>query len=345
MVEKMEKPKIALYWCSSCGGCEESVLDLSEDILEVAEKTDIVFWPVALDFKYRDIEMMDDEEITATLINGAIRTDDQEQMARLLRKKSRLVIAHGSCAHLGGVVGLANFYTKRDIFERVYRKVPTVKNPRGILPKMETKRLLRSNRPRNDIDQGNTNESERELGLPRFHERVKSLSQVIDVDYYVPGCPPPPELVKNAILAILQNELPPKGSVFGEKKALCHTCSRIETKPDNVKIRKFKRVYEVEWDPAICFLSQGIICLGPATRGGCGERCIKANMPCRGCFGPIDNVKDQGAKFLSALASMIDSNDERELKKIVDSIPDPAGLFYRYSLASSILRGKNRLIR
>jgi F420-non-reducing hydrogenase small subunit len=203
MVEKMEKPKIALYWCSSCGGCEESVIDLAEDILEIAEKTKIVFWPVALDFKYRDIEMMDDGEITATLINGAIRTDDQEQIARLLRKKSKLVIAHGSCAHLGGAIGLANFYSKRDIFDRVYKKIPTVKNPRGILPGMETK------------------DSERELELPHFHELVKALDQVIDVDYYIPGCPPTPELIKNAVVAILQNDLPPKGSVFGDERALC----------------------------------------------------------------------------------------------------------------------------
>ena len=318
----MEKPKVALYWCSSCGGCEESVLDMAEDILEIAEKIDIVFWPVALDFKYRDIEMMHDEEITATLINGAIRTDDQEKMAKLLRKKSRLVIAHGSCAHLGGAIGLANFYSKRDIFDRVYKKILTVKNPRGILPEMETK------------------DSEREIDLPHFHESVNALDQVIDVDYYIPGCPPTPELIKNAVVAILQNDLPPKGSVFGDERALCYTCSRIDTKPDSVKIKKFKRVYEIKWDPERCFLDQGIICLGPATRGGCDERCIKANMPCRGCFGPTDNVKDQGAKFLSALASIIDSNNERELKKIVDSIPDPAGLFYRYSLASSILKGK-----
>lgn len=322
MVKEMEKPKVALYWCSSCGGCEESVLDMAEDILEIAEKIDIVFWPVALDFKYRDIEMMHDEEITATLINGAIRTDDQEKMAKLLRKKSRLVIAHGSCAHLGGAIGLANFYSKRDIFDRVYKKILTVKNPRGILPEMETK------------------DSEREIDLPHFHESVNALDQVIDVDYYIPGCPPTPELIKNAVVAILQNDLPPKGSVFGDERALCYTCSRIDTKPDSVKIKKFKRVYEIKWDPERCFLDQGIICLGPATRGGCDERCIKANMPCRGCFGPTDNVKDQGAKFLSALASIIDSNNERELKKIVDSIPDPAGLFYRYSLASSILKGK-----
>lgn len=318
----MGKPKIALYWCASCGGCEESVVDLAEDILKVVEAADIVLWPVAMDFKYKDVEAMEDKEIAATLINGAIRTDEQEHIAKLLRKKSKLIIAHGSCAHLGGIVGLANFFPKDEILNRTYKEIPTIKNPDNILPQIRTE------------------EAGREIKLPGFHDTVKTLNQVVEVDYYIPGCPPPPELIKNAIMAVLEGKLPPQGTVLAEKKALCDTCSRKESKPDKIKIRKFKRVYETEWDPEKCFLDEGIICLGPATRGGCGERCIKANMPCRGCFGPTDNVVDQGAKFLSALASIIDSNDEKELKKIVDSIPDPAGLFYRYSLASSILKGK-----
>jgi F420-non-reducing hydrogenase small subunit len=320
----MIKPKIALYWCSSCGGCEESVIDLAEDVLDIAEAVDVVFWPVAMDFKYKEIEMIPDGEIIATLINGAIRMDNQEHMAKILRRKSRLIIAHGSCAHLGGVIGLANFYEGRDVLNKAYKEVPTVENLQGILPMVEAK------------------ESGRELRLPSFHDTVKALNQIIEVDYYIPGCPPPPKLIKIAIKAILQNDLPPKGSVLAEKKALCYTCSRSDSKPDKVRIKRFKRLYEIEWDPKRCFLDQGLICLGPATRGGCGERCIKANMPCRGCFGPTDNVIDQGAKFLSSLTSLIDSRDEKELEKISDSIPDPAGLFYRYSLASSILKGKTQ---
>lgn len=321
----MAKPKVAFYWCASCGGCEESIVDLAEDILKVTEAVDIVFWPVAMDFKYSDVEDLKDGEIAACLINGAIRTDEQGHLAKLLRKKSKLLIAHGSCAHLGGVVGLANFYKRQDLLDRAFKEVPTMKNPKGILPQVRTK------------------ESGKELELPEFHDIVKPLDQVVDVDYYIPGCPPPPELVKNAIMAILEDKLPSKGTVLAEKKALCDSCSRRESKPDKVKITTFKRIYETEWDPTKCFLDEGIICLGPATRGGCGERCIKANFPCRGCFGPTDNVEDQGSKFLSALASIIDSDDEEEIKRITDSIPDLAGLFYRYSLASSIL--KKRLNR
>jgi F420-non-reducing hydrogenase small subunit len=317
-----EKPKIALYWCSSCGGCEESVIDLAEDILAVAAAADIVFWPVAMDFKYEHVAAMDNGEITVTLINGAIRTDEQEHMAELLRKKSRLLIAHGSCAHLGGVVGLANFFRREDILDRSYKQVPSVKNPDGVLPEAER------------------TESGRQLKLSGFHDTVRALDQVVDVDYYVPGCPPTPELVKNAITMVLEDRLPARGSVLAEKKALCDTCPKRDSRPDRLRITEFRRLFETHWDPAKCFLDQGIICLGPATRGGCGARCINANMPCRGCFGPTDNVRDQGAKSLSFVASIIDSNDDEQLEKIADSIPDPAGLFYRYSLASSMLKGK-----
>jgi F420-non-reducing hydrogenase small subunit len=156
----------------------------------------------------------------------------------------------------------------------------------------------------------------RELKLSGFHDRVRALNQVVNVDYYIPGCPPTPELIRDAIIMALEGRLPPKGSVLAEKKALCDTCPRRDSRPERLRI------------------------LGPATRGGCMARCIHANMPCRGCFGPTDDVRDQGAKSLSFLASMIDSKDEKELERIADSIPDPAGLFYRYSLAASLLKGK-----
>jgi F420-non-reducing hydrogenase small subunit len=235
-----------------------------------------------------------------------------------------MLIAQGSCAHLGGVYGLANFYEPEEVLKRSYEEAPSVKNPQGILPRSKTL------------------ESGRELKLAGFQGSVKALDQVVPVDYYIPGCPPTPELIKKAITMIVENRIPSKGSVVAEKKALCHTCPRSDSLPDTLHIGEFKRLYEVEWDPAQCFLTQGIICLGPSTRGGCKARCINANMPCRGCFGPPEKVRDHGAKSLSFLASLIDSKEGRELERVVDSIPDPAGLFYRFSLPSSMLQGKRR---
>ena len=318
----MERPKIALYWCSSCGGCEESVLDIYENILKIIELTDIVFWPVALDTKYQEVEGMKDGEITACLINGSVRMDEQEYMAKLLRKKSKIVIAHGSCAYIGGIYGLANLYKREECLDRAYKEVPSVKNPDGILPQAQSR------------------DGEFEIDLSEFHDLVKPLNHVIEVDYYIPGCPPNPEYIFEAIISVLQNRMLSKGSVFADQKALCATCSRRDTKPEKAVIKEVKRLHEWQWDPGKCFLAQDMICLGPATRGGCAERCIKANMPCRGCYGSTENVIDQGGKFLSSLASIIDSKDEREIEKIADSILDMGGFFYRYCLPSSLLEKK-----
>jgi len=315
-----DKPKVAFYWCSSCGGCEESIVDLAEDILKVVEAVDIVFWPVALDFKKKDVEAMEDGSIAVTFINGAVRLSEQEEMVKLLRKKSGLIVAHGSCSHLGGIPGLGNFWNKETIFNRAYHTTPSTDNPDGTVPleKVEVEG--------------------KELTLPSFYDTVYALDQVIDVDYYLPGCAPPRDLILNAVQAILEGKLPPKGAVLSPNKSLCEDCKRNDSKPDKLTIKEIKRPWEVILDPETCFLAQGVICMGPATRTGCGERCIEANMPCRGCFGPTDQVFDQGAKFLSALASILDADDEKEIEKIVDTIVDPAGSFYRFSLPHSILR-------
>jgi F420-non-reducing hydrogenase small subunit len=318
----MSKPKVAFYWCASCGGCEEAVVDLAENILKVVEAVDIVFWPVALDFKRKDVEAMPDKSIAVTFINGAIRLSEQEEMVKLLRQKSQLIVAFGSCAHLGGVPGLANFWDRESIFNRAYKTTPSTHNPEGIVP------------------QEKVEVNGKELILPKFYNTVHRLDQVIEVDYYLPGCAPPPDLIMDAINAILEGKLPPKGAVLSPNKSLCDTCKRNETKPEKLAIEEIKRPHEVIIDPEKCFLEQGLICLGPATRSGCGERCIEGNMPCRGCFGPTDQVIDQGAKFLSVFASIIDVNDEKEIEKVINTIVDPAGTFYRFSLPSSLLRRK-----
>ncbi|MCD6081537.1 oxidoreductase [candidate division WOR-3 bacterium] len=325
----MGKPKFAFYWCASCGGCEETVLDLNEKILEVVDKVDIVFWPVALDFKRKDIEVMKEGEIDVAFINGAIRTSEQEEMAKLLREKAKLVVAFGACAQLGGIPGLANFWVRSDIFDRIYKKVPTVANPEGVVPQQVV-----------EMDGY-------KLTLPEFYDTVKTLDQTIPVDYYLPGCPPPPDLIMNAIETILKGELPEKGTVLAPDKALCDTCPRNETKPEKLSIKDIKRPHEVIIDPEKCFLAQGIICLGPVTRSGCGERCINANMPCRGCMGPTSEVRDQGAKAVSFIASILGVEDEEklseeEVQKLIDKIVDPAGTFYRFSLPASLLRRRRK---
>jgi len=323
----MAKPKVALYWCASCGGCEEAVVDINEEILNVADAVEFVLWPVALDFKRKDVEALSDGEIAVTFINGSVRLEEQEEMVKLLRQKSGLIVAFGACAHLGGIPGLANFFNREEIFQRAYKEVPSVENPDGTIPQEKT-----------DIGIG-------ELTLPEFYDTVKTLDQTIPVDYYLPGCAPPPDLIINAITAILKGELPEKGAVLAPNKALCDTCPVKDSKPEKLSINELKRPYEIKLDPEKCFLAEGVFCYGPATRTGCGETCIRANMPCRGCFGPLDGVVDQGAKALSMLASIMGVDGEEkmtdeEVNQLINQIADPAGTFYRFSLPASLLRRK-----
>ena len=314
-----EKPKIAFTWLAGCGGCEESVVDLAHDLVTVSRKAEIVFWPVALDARHRDLEAMGDGQIDAAFINGAVRLEAHERMARLLRQKSRRIIAHGACAHMGGVVGLANGFSDRDLLSRCYREVPSMDALSGPLPG-------------EDAGAG-----EKGPPLPPLLPSVRPLDRVIAVDATIPGCPPPPETMKRVIFDIIDGRLPEAGTVYADPRALCHQCPRLGSKPANVEIRQFERLYNTQWDPEICFLPQGLICLGPVTRGGCGTRCINANMPCRGCFGPVEQVEDFGAKAIAFVAAMMAGDDQGALVQAAESIADPVGLFHRYCLATSIL--------
>ncbi len=310
------KPKVAFYWCASCGGCEEAVLDLDEALLDVAGAVEIVFWPVALDFKLHTLQTMAEGSLLASFINGAVRNSDQREMVELLRAKSRVVVAFGVCAQSGGIPGLANLWDAKSILAEVYRD--------GVVPQ----RLHQRN--------GHT------LTLPALFDRVLSLDEVIDVDYYVPGCPPTPNIIRDAIGVLLGTDLPPKKAVLAPDKALCEQCPRKDTRPEKLLVAELKRVHQIVADQQTCLLAQGIVCLGSATRAGCDARCIRGNMPCTGCFGPTSRVRDFGAKALSATASVLDCTEQSAVSEALNGVPDPAGTFYRYSLPSSLL-GRRRM--
>ena len=309
------KPKVAFYWCASCGGCEEAVLDLAEEVLNVAAAVDIVFWPVALDFKEKDVEAMDDGSITVSFINGAVRSTHQLEMARLLRRKSKLVVAFGACAQLGGIPGLANLTSASGILSEAYGDTGC--------PSLEFR------------DNGHT------LTLPKLFDSVFALDRAIPVDYYVPGCPPSPKIVADAFRALLGDSLPEPGTVLAPDRAMCDECPRRDTHPQELKLDRFYRVQDRVLDPDTCILAQGVPCLGPATRVGCGARCISGNMPCTGCFGPTSRVRDYGAKALCSIASIIGGDNAGEVDRIFDGLVDPVGTFYRYSLPASFLERKH----
>jgi F420-non-reducing hydrogenase small subunit len=268
---------------------------------------------------------MPDGSILATLLNGAIRSSEQEEMAHMLRRKSKYLIAYGSCAHMGGIPSLANQFPREQILKYVYEDAPTVVNTQKTRPQLSFE------------------EAGRTVYLPELRHVVRALDQVVDVDYYVPGCPPTPNLTKQAVTALLEGKLPPKGAVLAPDIALCDQCPRKETKPGDLAFTEFKRPHQKLIDPEKCMLAQGIVCMGPATRGGCDAVCTRGNMPCTGCFGPTSRVKDQGAKILSSLCSNVAAKEEKEIIQTLAGIPDPVGTFYRYGLAKCLLRRKVNL--
>ena len=315
------KPKVALYWAASCGGCEIAMLDLDDKILDVITTVDLIFWPVALDTKYSDIENMPDHSIDVCLFNGAIRTTENEHMARLLRQKSKTLIAFGACATSGGIPGLSNLTTKKDTLTTAYLDNPSTPNPNKTLPQPTSKA------------------KEGTLTIPDLHETVKTLNQVVDVDYYLPGCPPPTTLIIDALTAITTGKLPEKGSILAPLKSVCDDC---RFKQSDKKITQVKRLYELDTIEDKCFLDQGVVCLGPATRSGCQARCMNANAPCTGCGGPLPNALDQGAGMITALASILgidteDKTSDQDLDTLLAKINDLAGTFYKYTLPASLL--------
>jgi F420-non-reducing hydrogenase small subunit len=318
-----DKPKFAMYWACSCGGCEIAVLNINEKILDVDANFEVVFWPVAMDAKVKDVEAMPDKSILLTLFNGSMRNSDNVAMAKLMRQKSQILVAFGSCASEGCIPGLANLSSMKDILDTAYQTVST-DNPQDVRPHWTT-----------HVPEG-------DLHLPEFFPVLRTLDEVVDVDYYMPGCPPESHqiaAVVGLVIDVLHGKaaLPPKGSVIGAGgSTVCDECPRTR----NVKtIKKFVRVQDVEViDAQMCLLEQGIPCNGPATRSGCGALCPKAGAQCIGCYGPAEGVADFGARLMTAFSSVIDSKDPAEIDRILDGLPDPVGQFYRFNLAKSLLR-------
>ena len=313
-----DKGKLAIYWAASCGGCEISILALNEKILDVAGAFDIVLCPCIMDTKVRAVENWPYQYVDVCLFNGSIRTSEQEYMAKLLRRKSKVLVAFGSCATEGCIPGLANLTNRQEIFETVYCESASTDNPGHMIPLPES--------------QSNGHH----LSLPVFYDTVRTLGQTVPVDYSLPGCPPEAPRIWDAVVAILEGKLPAAGSVLGATTTCCDECTRTRSEK---KIKAFKRTWQVIPDPDTCLLEQGLLCCGPATRAGCGARCPQVNSPCIGCYGPNVGVEDFGARLIAALASVIDAQDPDEIDRIIQAgLPDPVGTFYRFSLANSLLR-------
>ncbi len=316
--------KLAMYWASACGGCDVAVINLGMGLIELTERWEPVFWPAAMDAKREDVRAMEDGEIDVCLFDGGIRTDEDAEMAHLMRAKSKVLVAFGSCASEGCIPGLANQRSTEQLFAAVYD--PELNDvEEGMLPN------------------GPWESPYGELELPTLEARLRTLSQVVKVDYSVPGCPPETERIAEVlatVTAALDGDvpLPPAGAVLGAgNSTVCDECTRTR----GIKtIKEFKRIQTLaDIDPDLCLLEQGLPCCGPAARDGCGAKCPAAGAPCIGCYGATEGVKDFGARLLSAYASVVDASEPEDIERILAGLPDTVGQFYRFSLAASLLHG------
>ncbi|WP_290900035.1 hypothetical protein [Ferroglobus sp.] len=297
----MKKIKLAFYSASGCSGCMLSFFDLEEFFIS-SERFSIVWAPMFTNSKLEDLEKID--KIDVTFIEGSIRLSEHEEIVKILREKSEKVVALGTCAVFGGVPGLSNFYSTEEILSEVFGPDKEVPKPRLLL------------------------DGKYELTLPEFRDEMRRVEEVIDVDHFVPGCPPS----EDQLLKIIDFNFEEKWIV--EKSSVCNVCPR---KVEEIKVSSVKRAFER--DDGRCFLIQGILCFGPLTPGNCEATCVKVNVPCRGCYGAFPNVRDFGAKVVDLLSSIAEKNIAEELSR---KYPNLARVIYAYTLPSAIINKRVR---
>jgi F420-non-reducing hydrogenase small subunit len=288
-----DKVTVATTWLQSCSGCHIALLDLHDALLDILDVIDIQYSTI--------IDVKEVPEVDVGIIEGSVANEDNEKMAKIFREKADIIVALGTCACFGGIPGLRNLFACKDVLERGY--VTTESTVAGEFPSGPD--------------------------IPPLKEYVKPLNHIIRVDFSIPGCPPLPSSIQDTLVALVEGKTPES-----KTRNLCEECNRKKTKMlqasrDFVTEGVLSPHELEEIDPEICFLEQGVLCMGPATCEGCGARCLKGNMPCRGCMGPTPDALEQGAKAVNALSSILPAGGLMFQEDIV-------GVGYRYSLPVSI---------
>jgi F420-non-reducing hydrogenase small subunit len=298
--------RLAEEWFAICGGCEVTILDIGEPLLDLLEKVQIVHMPVIMDHKLfgqtGENAEMEIPEADVGLISGGIRSEEHKRLAQEMRRKSKTLIALGSCACYGGIPALNNQFTMEEVLTKVYRE--TVTTDKDGFPCEE---------------------------IPALTDRVYAVSEVVPVDMMLPGCPTTPEMVAGALTALLEGRPFPLHT-----KSVCDECPTIREKKAVGTLRR--RLEAPEFTPGAplnqmrCLMEQGFLCLGPATRAGCGgsqgtPRCIRAYMTCEGCFGPLNEKANPMVDMMGALATI--GLDPKQ-------VPDRAATFNRFAGAGRL---------
>ncbi len=299
--------RIAEEWFAICAGCEVTILDIGEPLVDLLPKLEFVHMPVIMDHKlYGQKGEKKKMEIPAAdigILTGAIRNEENKELAKEMREKCKTLIALGSCACYGGIPALANQFKVDEIYEKVYRGLKTTDSAAT---------------PQTDI--------------PPLTDRVYAVDEVVKVDIYIPGCPTSPDIVADALTSLLE------GKPFSlPERSVCDDCPTKREKKADISLRRpLESIIPLDQklEESRCFMELGFLCLGPVTKSGCGghaktPRCIQGLMPCRACFGPIRKDANPMVEMMGALSSIgLDAK----------VIPDRAATFQRYIGAQGRLR-------
>jgi F420-non-reducing hydrogenase small subunit len=282
--------RVAEEWFNICGGCEVTILDIGEPLLDLLPSLEFVHIPVLMDNKYfgqkGEKEQMEIPEADVGIVSGGVRNEKEKHLAEEMRKKCKTLIALGSCATYGGIPAMANMWTLDELYDKVYRGSSTTES----------------------ADTPNEN-------IPPLLDKVYALDEIVTVDLALPGCPTSPDLVTQALLSLLE------GKPFSlSEKSVCDECPvKREKKAAGGEIKRPLESLEFNqdepWENTRCYMEQGYLCLGPVTKAGCAgittegseekvPRCIKGYMPCRGCFGPVHKGANPLVDMVSAISSI-----------------------------------------
>lgn len=192
------------------------------------------------------------EDVDVLLVTGGIRTDEDLLKLRDSAGKVKKIVAVGTCAISGGVAGLGDRHDIREHF------------------------LAQTNQGR----------------VPRMLPKCSPIDTEVEVDNYLPGCPPVPELY----VKLLNDPESLKTTSI-----VCKECGR--KKPKEIRPDTLTEGIHKDIDPELCLVKQGQLCVGTSTRNGCGAICPRAGFPCVGCRGPSNNLieKDADAWFDSLI--------------------------------------------
>jgi len=279
--------KVASEWLNACSGCEISILNIGDAILDlIPEKIELVHIPALVDSKYfgplGDGEKLTLPEAKVGLISGGVRNEEHVEVTEEMRRKVDILIALGTCATNGGIPAQANMFKNEEVFGKIFGNCPT-HEPAD---------------PPNEL-------------IPPYTECVKAVDEIVKVDIYIPGCPPHPDLIADALLALLDG----KTEWALEERSVCDTCPVIREKKSGGGAAVKRALENYEGDPAEpldkmrCIMEQGYLCLGAVTLAGCAgksgaPRCLQARQACRGCFGPIRKGARPMVDMMGALSSI-----------------------------------------